>query len=45
MVDYWKQVLAGLNILLKTFDTPERILVKSMKDVESPYMRPDVRGC
>ncbi len=23
MVDYWKQVLAGLDILLKTFDTPE----------------------
>jgi len=40
MVDYWKQVLAGLNILLKTFDTPERIRVKSMKDVgESLHAR------
>ena len=33
-VDYWKQLLAGLDILLKTFGTPERIRVKSMKDVE-----------
>jgi hypothetical protein len=33
-VDYWKQVLAGLDILLKTFGTPKRIRVKSMKDVE-----------
>lgn len=33
-VDYWKQLLTGLDTLLKTFGTPERIRVKSMKDIE-----------
>ena len=36
-VDYWKQVLAGLDILLKTYGTPERIYMKSVKDVEEAF--------
>jgi len=36
-VDYWKHVLAGLDILLKTYGTPERIYMKSVKDVEEAF--------
>ena len=37
MVVYWKQVFAGLDILLKTYGTPERIYLKSLMDVEEAF--------
>lgn len=36
-VDFWKLVLEGLDILLKTYGTPERIYLKSVMDVEEAF--------
>ena len=36
-VDFWKLVLEGLDILLKTYGTPERIYIKTAKDDEGAF--------